>query len=333
MTPMARPSTLQDVADLAGVSRSTASSVLNGACASTRTSPSTRERVRQAAETLAYRPNAIARSLRHHVMHTIGFYNGYGYIGTRNPFLHAVLAGMHARCDNYLCDLLVHRVSLRDGKPDQTQEIIGGKVDGVVLWTYDGDPVVDMLAARRFPAVAIADKIPNVPSVTADDSGGGRQVARRMAERGHKHILYRMPFVERMSGNIRRDGFLAEAEILGLRVDIGICADNDGKFSDYEMGLLTAPDGTRPTAVACWNDLTALETYKEFQVRGWSHKFALVGFDGFDAPGLAVTLTTVLVPWDDIAGTAVDMVQKIIAGQPVKSHVSVPVSIIEGDTD
>jgi DNA-binding LacI/PurR family transcriptional regulator len=289
--------------------------------------------VRQAAEKLAYRPNAIARSLRHHVMHTIGFYNGYGYIGTRNPFLHAVLAGMHARCDNYLCDLLVHRVSLRDGKPDQAQEIIGGKVDGVVLWTYDGDPVVDMLAARHFPAVAIADRLPNVPSVTADDNGGGRLVAQRLAERGHKRILYRMPHVERMSGNVRCRGFLDEAKTLGLKVDVGVCADNEGKFSEQELSLLTAPDGVRPTAVACWNDLTALETYKEFQVRGWSDKYALIGFDGFEAPGLAVTITTVLVPWDDIAGTAVDMVQKIIGGQPVKPHVTVPVTLIEGDTD
>jgi DNA-binding LacI/PurR family transcriptional regulator len=332
-TPVARPATLIDVAKLAGVSRSTASAVLNGACSSTRTSPPTRERVRQAADTLGYHPNAVARSLRHHVMNTIGFYSGYENIDTRHPFLSAALAGMHTQCDRYLCDVLVHRISLRKGNPDQIQEIMSGKVDGVVLWTYADDPVVDMLLARRFPAVAIADNLEKMPSVTADNSGGARLLARRLSQRGHKHVLYRMPIEQRASADERYAGFLDEARPLGMKVDIGVSADYEGKLSDAEVLLLTAPETDRPTAIACWNDATALETYLEFKDRGWSGRFALVGFDGFETRGLAVTLTTVRVPWESIGSTAVDMIRQMIAGHPVESHVVVPVTLIEGDSD
>jgi DNA-binding LacI/PurR family transcriptional regulator len=329
----ARPSTLLDVASLAGVSRSTASAVLNGACAGTRTSPKTRERVRQAANKLAYHPNAFAQSLRRRVMNTIGFYSGFNHVDARNPFMAAVLSGMYAKCHKHSCDLLIHRTSIRDGAPDHIQEIIGGKVDGVVLWTFANDPIIEMLAARRFPAVAIADRIANLPSVTADDEGGARLVAHRLADRGHRRILYRMPREIRSSGNARCKAFLDEAKSRDLHVDVGVSADYEGGFSNEELCLLTAADTERPTAVACWNDSNALATYKEFQIRGWAAKFALIGFDGFDSPGLPVILSTVQVPWDDIAGTAVDMVREIVAGRPARSHVSVPVALAAGDTD
>jgi DNA-binding LacI/PurR family transcriptional regulator len=328
-----RPATLIDVAKLAGVSRSTASSVLNGACQTTRTSPQTRERVRRAADELAYRPNAFARSLRRAGTRTIGFYTGFDNIDARNPFVATVLSGLYAQCDYHLCDLLIHRGSLRSGRQDQIQEILGGKVDGVVLWTHSGDPVIEMLATLRFPAVAIADRVGTVPSVTADDAGGARLVARRLADRGHKRVLYRLPRAERPSGNVRCTAFLEDALALGLRVDVCASDDYDDKFSDHEVRLLTAPQRERPTAVVCWNDSSALQAYREFQLRGWAGRFALIGFDGFDAPGLPVTLSTVNAAWSDVARTAVDMVHEMAAGQPVDAHVSIPVSLVDGDTD
>src|SRR5580700_11129467 len=117
-----RAATLQDVADRAGVSRCTASSIINGSRSGTRTSAATRERVRQAALELSYRPNAVARSLRHQSTQTIGFYNGYGYVDARNPFLSDLIAGMHYQCDHADYDLLIHRVSPKSDHSRQIQE-------------------------------------------------------------------------------------------------------------------------------------------------------------------------------------------------------------------
>jgi LacI family transcriptional regulator len=321
-----RSATLQDVADRAGVSRSTASSVLNGACATTRTSEATRERVRQVAAELAYRPNAIARSLRRSVAHTIGFYNGFGYIDARNPFLSALLAGLHFQCDHHACDLLIHRVSDRADKYNQIQEIISGKVDGVIVYTENHDPVVDLLVARQFPAVAIADEHPLLPSVTADDEGASRLIARRLAAKGHKRVLYRVPPINRNSAFRRCHSFTEEARALGMHVDIGVSSDFLGAPSVDEMALLNGPEELRPTALACWNDGNAIQAYMWFD-----HRFAIVGFDGFEHPGLP-TLTTVQVPWDTIGVTAVDVLRRVIEGQSVPHETLVPVSIIEGET-
>ena len=54
--------TSQDVADLANVSRTTVSLVLNDV-SGTNISPATRQNVRQAAKTLGYIPNATAKAL------------------------------------------------------------------------------------------------------------------------------------------------------------------------------------------------------------------------------------------------------------------------------
>ena len=61
--------TIRDVADRAGVSATTVSHVLNG---TRRVEPETVSRVTQAIEELGYRPNAVARSMRHGQTYTIG---------------------------------------------------------------------------------------------------------------------------------------------------------------------------------------------------------------------------------------------------------------------
>jgi DNA-binding LacI/PurR family transcriptional regulator len=325
--------TLQDVADRAGVSRSAASTVLNGGPGAQRASVATQERIRQAALELGYRTNAVARSLRRRVMRTIGFYNGYGYIDARNPFLSAVLAGMHAGCDRRRHDMLVHQVTGYDNVNQKVDEIVSGKVDGVVVYTERGDPAVDMLVRQGFPAVAIADAHPQITSVVADDAGGSTMLARRLAERGHRHIAYRMPPIERISANSRYSGFVKEAESLGVCVTRIESFDFLGAISPEEAAVLTAPEGKRPTAIACWSDGSALSILEFLAEQGITDQFAVTGFDGFDLPRMPAKLTTIRVDWDVVAVTAVDTVCEIVAGNSVDHLITVPVTLVDGVTD
>ena len=63
--------TLQDVAERAGTSRTTAHYVLTGQDREMRIAEETRRRVRRAANELSYRPNLMARGLRTQVTRTI----------------------------------------------------------------------------------------------------------------------------------------------------------------------------------------------------------------------------------------------------------------------
>jgi DNA-binding LacI/PurR family transcriptional regulator len=325
-----RSATLQDVADRAGVSRATASSIINGGRSNTRTSPATAERIRKAAEELFYRPNTLARSLRRQTTQTIGFYNGYDYIDFRTMFMNAVLEGLHSQCDQHGCDLLIHRLLARNNETAQFQEIIGGKVDGVVIYTKLNDPILAMIAERRFPAVAIAGKHAAIPSVTADDHGGSRLVAERLAGH-HQRILYRLA-ANRMSSTSRYSAFVEEAEKLGMTVIPGLSSNNFTALSKDEIDWINAPEGVRPTAIVCWSDGSAIEMYRYLRSNGLEDQFAVIGFDGFEYPGLPVKLTSVQVPWDQVGMTAVDTLCKILDGQRVPEHITIPVTISEGDT-
>ena len=67
-----RSATLRDVAPRAGVSRTTASYILNGRADEMRIAPATVARVRAVVGELDYRPNRSARNLRTATTATVG---------------------------------------------------------------------------------------------------------------------------------------------------------------------------------------------------------------------------------------------------------------------
>lgn len=307
--------------------------MLNGAVVGTRMSAATRERVEQAAAELAYRPNANARSLRQQsVMHSIGFYDVFGGVDLSNPFLAAIIGGTHSGCDKHECDLMFHRHPHENTLDSQVREIINGKVDGVIVYAQWQDDTIDRLVANKFPTVSIADFNPKVPSVTADDEGGGVMIARHLARRGHQRAIFRLPPFPRDAALRRYNGFAAAARELGIEVTRTFSPDYVGTLSDDELTLLTGETSKRPTAVACWNDGSALEVYKYYVNVDASDRPAIIGYDGFQNPYLPVNLSAVHVPWKLVATTAVDVLIDIIAGDPVDRHTKVPVQFIEGDT-
>ncbi|VDR29137.1 Catabolite repressor/activator [Raoultella terrigena] len=77
--------TIKDIAELAGVSKATASLVLNGRGKELRVAQETRERVQTIAREQHYQPSIHARSLRDNRSHTIGLVvpeiTNYGFRG------------------------------------------------------------------------------------------------------------------------------------------------------------------------------------------------------------------------------------------------------------
>ncbi|HXD25110.1 MAG TPA: LacI family DNA-binding transcriptional regulator, partial [Propionibacteriaceae bacterium] len=87
---MARKATAQDVADLAGVSRSAVSLVLNGR-AQGHIARHKQQAIIEAARRLNYTPNAVALSLRSRRTRTIGVLTWPGDGGFSVRMLHATL--------------------------------------------------------------------------------------------------------------------------------------------------------------------------------------------------------------------------------------------------
>src|SRR5258708_36271401 len=105
--------TAKDIARQLQLSQPTVSRILNGD-PKHRVSPSTRERVLEAARRLGYQPNAVARSLRRGRTDIIGLYSNHDY-DVRNDFVGTIVGALQRICEQGRLDLLLH--SAMYGRP------------------------------------------------------------------------------------------------------------------------------------------------------------------------------------------------------------------------
>ena len=97
------------------------------------------------------------------------------------------------------------------------------------------------------------------------------------------------------------------------------------------------PNGDRPTAVICSNDLMAIGAVQEAAALGLRvpDDLSVVGFDGIEAAAWTQPpLTTIEQPIDEIAGTAIEALQALVDGpaQQLPSYVFRPTLRIGGTT-
>lgn len=334
---LGRVATMSDVARHAGVSNAAASAVLSGTHSSVRVSEATRLRVQQAARDLKYSRNEVARALRRQRTDIIGLYLWHQALDTHGPFLAEIVSGLQHGCDAHQKDLLIHGTFRGQSIDDIYARLVNGKIDGLVLFAEPGDPLVDRLAAASLPVVTVADVVPPLPGVVADDRAGSALLAAHLAGRGHRRVLYRRGPSRHSSPARRYAAFHEAAAKHGMTVleDEGQIFSADSDLNAAEQALLTDPAGERPSAIVCWNDDLADCTIQGCAALGLRvpADVAVVGFDGLASPARpARRLTTVRVPWAAVAQTAVDLLVRRLAGETIPPETVLPVDLVLGET-
>ena len=324
---------LEDVARLAGVSKITVSTVLNGTRSNTRVSPATRERILSVVEQIGYHPSAIARSLRQKRTNIIGYYGGYGFISVRSNFTSALLGGLQEGCEMHTKDLLLHGAFRGSSVEDIYSELASGKIDGLVMFAPDGDPLIDRLRRSHLPVVLVADGAPGVTSIVPDDIEGSRLIAEYLHLKKHRRVLYRC--IDRYHAAVERRlaGFQEAAQRLGMTVTVRISPDH--VLTEDERTILAPENPQRPTAIVGWCDDWAKGALADCLSFGWRvpNDLAIVGFDGVepsDPPRRS--LTTIRVPWHEVGMLAIEQLIRQMSGEKIPERTIVPVSLIMGDT-
>jgi LacI family transcriptional regulator len=181
---------IRDVAAAAGVSATTTSFVLNGQDASI--SQETRDRVREVARKLGYRPHASARALATGRTHRMGVVlnTPYSLLG-RGTYHTQVLAGIMSAGPRTNYNLLIHSADYPDWET-LYDDILSGMADGVLLiGRQTPDPLTDALLKEEFPLVCISYNVdhPDCYSVDCDNERGGYIATEHLLSLGHRHIL------------------------------------------------------------------------------------------------------------------------------------------------
>lgn len=333
-----RSPTLKDVAAAAGVTPMAVSVALNGSSSRARVSEATRERIRAIAERLGYQANAVARSLHRRRTEVIGLWSGRTSFNADAPFSAVVLHGLQIGCAEHGRDLLL-RGALAEGTRDDVayRELADGRIDGAVIDVEPGDARLPALIRAGLALVGMVDPLPGVPCVLCDDAEAGRLLCAHLRERGHRRVLWRGRSVSVGSQDARYEAFVAEGRRCGVEVARVAFRYAEPGLTSAERALLDPSRTGRCTAIVGFADHAVQRVLDDLDALGWAvpGDVAVAGFDGLrlflDATPRH-RLTTVAMPWQEVARQAVGLLARIIDGEDVPERTILPVELLPGDT-
>ncbi|MBN9153750.1 MAG: LacI family DNA-binding transcriptional regulator [Microbacterium sp.] len=311
------PATIEEVAAVAGVSRSTVSRVVNG---STAVSPSALDAVQRAIAELSYVPNRAARSLASRQTLAIALVvpeDTTRFFG--DPFFAAIVSGINARLQR--SDYVLNLFIANDDPGDKMASYIrGGNVDGAIIVSHHtSDTFVDRIAAS-VPVVYGGRPVRHREGdyyVDVDNVAGGRAATEYLLSRGHRRIamiagpLTMPPGVDRLEGYRQA---LSAAEVAEGPVEDGEFTTDGGAAAMRR--ILDA--GDPPDAVFVASDLMARGALATLAAAGLRvpEDVAVLGFD--DSPvatSVSPQLTTMRQPSFDEGEAMASTLLELLAGR------------------
>ncbi len=343
---MQRKPTLRDVAQVAGVSVTTVSAVINKRTdGNIRVSDETRERVWQAVEELGYRPNLSARQMRTQKSNIIGFITDEI---TTTPYAVGIIRGAQDEAwhDDYM--LLIANTGGDLSREERLlQMMISRGVDGIIYatWIHRQTAAVSPIL-HEVPSVLVHcfDAEGTLPSITPDERKSAYNAVVELIKQGHQRIgLINLwsdlpPTHGRYNGYVdahRDHNMPIDGELVGPRH-----VENSTLFEVgyHEANRLMAISSNPPTAIFCANDRIAMGLYEALKKDGIRipQQVAVIGFDNqVDiAQNLRPALSTMALPFIEMGKRAVRHLVNYEANDPGKPppQIKIPCEFIARDS-
>lgn len=329
-----RPTSFQ-VAQLAGVSRSTVSLVLNGV-PKANISLATRQRVLQAARDLGYVPDAAGRTLASGRTNTLGLLICHAEHLRVDAFIPQAFLGLNQVSQRYGFKVIVEAVE--DPEPGAYLELVRAKqVDGlVVLNPRRGDAQLLELVREGFPLVMMgASEVPQAYTVSSrDNTLAARRATEHLIGLGHTriaHISY--GGLEYQGADERFEGYRGALTRAGLAVDPALMREgNYSAESGFSAMASLLDSGVAFTALFASNDTVALGAMAALRERGLRipEDVAVVGYDDIPLAAYAAPpLTTIRSPALEHGRLAGEMLIGLIrGGRPEPTLIQIELELV-----
>ena len=275
--------TIHDVARRAGVSSATVSHVINN---SRYVAPPTRQKVLDAIESLQYRQNAVARSLRRDKTGTIGLMIS----DISNPYFSDLVRGVEDAAHDLedSCNLILCNTDENVEKERLSIEVLLEKrVDGLILAPVGGNvELLQKLAEGDFPLVMVDRFLADVSadSVVVNNRTAAFELTNHLIRLGHRRIAVVMADLAATSIDDRVDGYRDALENAGIALDPGlfVCSNSDIN-SAQRAGARLLESEAAPSAVFCTNNFMTLGMIRALNQLDilCPDEIAIVGFDDF----------------------------------------------------
>ncbi|WP_432877584.1 LacI family DNA-binding transcriptional regulator [Kribbella sp. CA-245084] len=328
-----RSATLDDVARAAGVSRSTASRVMNGS--SRVVLEPTRRRVAAAASQLGYIANAAAQATARGRTETIAFLVN----AVSDDYFSPIAVGVFRAAERV--DALVTFASFNDN-PAQATRIVstlrGQRPQAIIIAgsrtvsNRDFDRLVAELEAFEREGgrvVTISQEGLPFDTVAIDNVAGGRQIARRAMELGYRRFAIFAGPRDALTARDRTHGMSAELAEHQLAPSAEWIFHSDfGRDGGYAAAgeYLRRSSGT--DCILASSDAIAIGAMARFREAGVPIPEA-VAISGFDDLAMLrdvhPALTTLHLPWDEVGEAALTLATRpkasrqliVLSGYPV----------------
>lgn len=331
MAGMAKPTVrLAAVAELAGVSKATASKVLNDR---PDVSQDARARVHEAVASLGYQspPRGAGKTL-----HVWVAFNTLG-----NHYAGTLLDGLLDEANS----LDVHIVLSHWGGPSRPQPRVGSPAwlkrahsRGAGAFILITSPVtashVEACRQQQTPLVVV-DPSTHVPpgtmTVGATNWRGGVQATEHLLGLGHQRIAFIGASVDSTPGDERLAGFRQTMESAGLSVDPALVRTGDYRYEDGLACLDLLRSDNPPTAIFAACDLVALGVFEAARLAGIRvpEDLSVIGFDdSYAALGASPPLTTVRQPLIEMGRLALRTAVAAARGEAVSPSLELATTLV-----
>ncbi|WP_174614755.1 LacI family DNA-binding transcriptional regulator [Virgibacillus ihumii] len=317
---------IADVAEVAGVSRTTVSRVMNNRGY---ISEKTRKKVHDAMKKLNYFPNDVARSLYSKKTYLIGLI----FPTTSNPFYGELIFHLENLAASLGYKVLLCNSQGREDKEKAYLEMLQrNQVDGIIAGAHNEG--IEEYDSPYLPVVGIDRYLSEkIPVVSSDNYSGGKLATQLLIEKGCTNILHiNGPISLKTPANLRREAYEDVMNKEGLE-----SFTYEVEMDDYSVIKQLFDENPDVHGIFASDDLIASYVMKEAADRGINipNDLKLVGYDGTETIRLVrPELSTVVQPIKEIAEKAVELLitQMNNMEEVVPTEVTLPVKLLENES-
>jgi DNA-binding LacI/PurR family transcriptional regulator len=327
--------TLEMVASLAGVSRSTVSRVVN---ASPRVAPEAMEAVNEAIATLGYVPNRAARSLASRKTLTIALVipeNTAKFFA--DPYFASVVQGvaMYLSTTDYTLTLII----ASEADPEKTRRYLqGGNVDGALVLSHHRDDRSYVQLAQSLPVVfggrPMSQEGPDNYIVDVDNVAASRVATERLITRGRRRIAT-ITGPQNMAAGIDRvegwRGALSSAGLTDELLEVGDFTPEGGADAMARLLARGVPfDGIFVASAQMASGALGVLAKNGIRV---PEDVSMITMDNdYFAKNSTPALTTIDQPATVQGTTIAEVLVRLMNGETVEKLTIIPTELIERDS-
>ncbi len=311
-------SNIRDVARLAGVSVATVSRALSNP---EKVSPESLDKVHKAIAEVGYRPNMLARNFRSA--------RAYAVVvlvpDIANPFYSLFIRALEDRAHQKGYAVLLGDTR---GTPERELEYIRRVetrlADGIVQLRPSSEKSQNNIPADVPCVNACGCEYTTGPAIRIDNRGAAKSMVNYLISLGHKRIGVISGLKDNPHAIDRLEGYKEALAEAGIPFEKDLIAEGDfTMWSGLNAAFQFCNMKNRPTAIFSMNDEMAIGAMQTLKNQGFKipDDISVTGFDDIAyAKYSDPSLTTISQPAEEMGKMAMDMLLKVIEGEPLSQR-------------